>query len=67
MGSGGIMYIPSFIKFGSGIERLLEGDTHADTDRDSKVISYTNIYFLKKKIRLKLCLQTSLKSFLCLI
>jgi hypothetical protein len=37
MGSGAMMYIPSFIKIGSGIQTLIGGDTHTDTD--SMVIS----------------------------
>jgi hypothetical protein len=28
MGSGAMIYIPSFIKIGSGIQRLIGGDTH---------------------------------------
>jgi hypothetical protein len=32
MGSGAIIYIPSFIKIGSGIQMLIGGDTQ-DTDR----------------------------------
>jgi hypothetical protein len=52
MGSGGMMYMPCFIKFGSGIQKLLEGDAHADTETESKVISYTYIYFLNKESRL---------------
>jgi hypothetical protein len=29
--SGTMIYIPSFIKIGSGIQKLLRGDTHTDT------------------------------------
>jgi hypothetical protein len=36
MGSGVMIYIPSFIKFGSGIQKLIEG-IHEHTD--SMVIS----------------------------
>jgi hypothetical protein len=28
MGSGAIIYVPSFIKIGLGIQRLVEGETH---------------------------------------
>jgi hypothetical protein len=31
MGSGAMIYIPSFIKIGSGIEKLMQRDTHTDT------------------------------------
>jgi hypothetical protein len=37
MGSGAMMYILSFIKIGSGIQKLLEEDTPRHTN--SKVIS----------------------------
>jgi hypothetical protein len=28
MGSGAMIYIPSFVKIGSGIQKLIRGDTH---------------------------------------
>jgi hypothetical protein len=31
MGSGAMIYIPSFIKIGLGIRKLLEGYIHTDT------------------------------------
>jgi hypothetical protein len=31
MGSGAMIYMPSFIKTGSGIQKLIAGDTHRDT------------------------------------
>jgi hypothetical protein len=31
MGSGAMIYIPGFIKIGSGIRKLIRGDTHTDT------------------------------------
>jgi hypothetical protein len=37
-GSGAMIYLPSFIKIGSGIEKLL-GVIHRQTNTDSKVIS----------------------------
>jgi hypothetical protein len=37
MGSGAVIYVPSFIKIGSGIQKLIGGDTQTHTD--SKVIS----------------------------
>jgi hypothetical protein len=35
MGSGAMMYIPSFVKIGSGIQNLIQVDTqmHKDTNR----------------------------------
>jgi hypothetical protein len=32
MGSGVMIYIPSFIKIGSGIQKFIEGYTHTQTD-----------------------------------
>jgi hypothetical protein len=37
MGLGAIIYIPSFIKMGSGIQKLMGGGGYIDTD--SSVIS----------------------------
>jgi hypothetical protein len=31
MGLGAMMYIPSFIKVGSGVRKLIVGDTHTNT------------------------------------
>jgi hypothetical protein len=31
MGSGAVIYVPSFIKIGSGIQKLIEGETHTDS------------------------------------
>jgi hypothetical protein len=32
MGSGAMIYIPSFIKIGSGIQKLIEGGKNIHTD-----------------------------------
>jgi hypothetical protein len=37
MGSGAVIYVPSFMKIGSGIQKLIGEDTHTHTD--SNVIS----------------------------
>jgi hypothetical protein len=37
MGSSAVIYVPSFIKVGSGILKLIEGNTQTHTD--SNVIS----------------------------
>jgi hypothetical protein len=42
MGSGAVMYIPSFIKIGSSIQNLV-GEIHRHTD--SKEIAYACFYF----------------------
>jgi hypothetical protein len=39
MGSGVMIYIPSFIKTGSDIQRLIVGDTQTHRQIDSMVIS----------------------------
>jgi hypothetical protein len=38
MGSGAMIYIPSFMKIGSGIRKLI-GGIHIQTHTDRKVIS----------------------------
>jgi hypothetical protein len=49
MGSGAVIYIPTFVKIDSGIQTLIEG-THRHTD--SMVIAYACFHFLKiRKIR----------------
>jgi hypothetical protein len=32
MGSGAVIYVPSFIKIGSGVEKLMGGYTHTDSN-----------------------------------
>jgi hypothetical protein len=46
-GSGAMIYIPSFIKTDSGIQKFLRGDTHIYIYKDSKVISNPCFYFFK--------------------
>jgi hypothetical protein len=36
MGSGAMIYIPSFIKIGSDMQTLIRGDKHTDTHRDTQ-------------------------------
>jgi hypothetical protein len=36
MGSGAIVYIPSFIKIGSGIQKFIRRDTHTYTQADGR-------------------------------
>jgi Flp pilus assembly CpaE family ATPase len=50
MGSGAMMYIPSFIKIGSGIEKLLEGSIHR---QHGDCISLLSL-FKNKQSRLKM-------------
>jgi hypothetical protein len=37
MGSGAVIYLPGFIKIGSGVQKLI-GDTQTHTHTDSNVI-----------------------------
>jgi hypothetical protein len=37
MGSGAVIYLPSFIKFGSGVQKLI-GGIHKHTHTDSNVV-----------------------------
>jgi hypothetical protein len=41
MGSGAVIYAPSFIKIGSGVQKLIRGETQTQTNThtDSNVIS----------------------------
>jgi hypothetical protein len=41
MGLGAVIYVPSFIKIGSGVQKLIGGgaQTHTHTHTDSSVIS----------------------------
>jgi hypothetical protein len=39
MGSGAMIYIPSFIKIGSGVQKLIWVDTQTHTDTDNMVIA----------------------------
>jgi hypothetical protein len=33
IGSDAVIFMPSFIKIGSGIQKLIRGDTYTDTER----------------------------------
>jgi hypothetical protein len=44
MGSSGTIYVPSFIRTGSGIQKLIAG---IHRHRDGKVISLAYFYFFK--------------------
>jgi hypothetical protein len=50
MGSGAIIYIPSFIKIDSGVHKLLVGGTHTDIQAhtDSKRDLISPLLFKKK-------------------
>jgi hypothetical protein len=56
MGSGAVIYVPSFIKIGSGIQKLTGGytdtrtNTHTHTHTDSNVISKPTLFFKIRKV-----------------
>jgi hypothetical protein len=37
MGSGAMIYMPSFIKIGSGIQKLIIGDTQRDRQEGDRI------------------------------
>jgi hypothetical protein len=47
MGSGAMIYIPSFIKTGSGIQKLIGGDSQTHREHDD-LISLLLLYFFSK-------------------
>jgi hypothetical protein len=47
MGSGAMTYIPSFIKIGSGIQKLMWGGGFTDTQTGYRSHSLTFIFFFK--------------------
>jgi hypothetical protein len=46
MGSGAVIYVPSFIKIGSGVQRLTGGDTQTHTHRQQRDL-ISLLYFFK--------------------
>jgi hypothetical protein len=46
MGSGAVIYVPTFLKIGSGIQKLVGGDTQTHTQTTSDLISL--LYFFSK-------------------
>jgi hypothetical protein len=55
MGSGAVIYVPSFIKIGSGVQMLIGRDTQTHTD--SNVISL--VYYIFFKIRVEVVQTTA--------
>jgi hypothetical protein len=52
LGSGAMMYIPSFIKIGSGIRKLMgKGDSQTDGEHGDR-ISLLSFFFQNKNSRL---------------
>jgi hypothetical protein len=55
MGSGAVIYVPSFVKIGSGVQKLIGGDTHTHTHpRGQQRDPISLLYFLNKESTLKM-------------
>jgi hypothetical protein len=52
MGSGAMIYVPSFIKVGSAIQKLIAGDTHTDTQKGDQISLL--LFFQNKESWLKI-------------
>jgi hypothetical protein len=53
MDSGAVIYIPSFIMIGSGIQKLIRGDTQRHTHRQKGDLISLLLFFKNKEISLK--------------
>jgi hypothetical protein len=51
MGSGAVTYIPSFIKIGSGIQKLIGGYTDTHTHRQQCDLIILLYFFKIRKVR----------------
>jgi hypothetical protein len=50
MGSGAVIYVPSFIKIGSGVRKLIGGDTQTHTHGQQRdLISLLSLFFFQNK------------------
>jgi hypothetical protein len=56
MGSGAMIYVPSFIKTGSGIQNLI-GGIHRHTHRQQRDLISVPYFFQNKQSRLKVTEQ----------
>jgi hypothetical protein len=52
MGSGAVIYVPSFIKIGSGIQKLI-GGIHGHRQRQLRDLISLILFFQNKESRLK--------------
>jgi hypothetical protein len=53
MNSGAIIYVPSFIKIGSGIQKLIGGGIHIQKHRRQSDLINLLLFFQNKESRLK--------------
>jgi hypothetical protein len=54
MGSGALIYAPSFINIRSAIQKLIGRDTHTDTHRQQGELISLLLFFQNKESRLKI-------------
>jgi hypothetical protein len=53
MGSGAVIYVPSFIKIGSSVKKLI-GEIHIQTNTRTETLSHDpTLFFQNKESRLK--------------
>jgi hypothetical protein len=56
MDSGAVIYVPSFIKIGSGIQKLMGGGIYRHTHRQQRDLISLHYFFQNKESRLKMTL-----------
>jgi hypothetical protein len=64
MGSGAVIYVPSFIKIGSGIQKLI-GGIHRHTHRQQGDLISLLLFFQNKESRLKNPSHQSVCLYVC--
>jgi hypothetical protein len=50
MGSGAVLYVPSFIKIGSGVQKLIGGNTHTHTHGQQRDLRGLLYFFKIRKV-----------------
>jgi hypothetical protein len=65
MGSGSVVYIPSFIKIGSGIQKLMRGGGDSQTYRQHDDLISLLLFLRNKESRLKQSRSFILFSLIC--
>jgi F0F1-type ATP synthase alpha subunit len=67
MGSGAMIYIPSFIKIGSGIQKLILGNSQTDKRARARSTVISKAYFYVFKIRKVGQIQASNMFHICYV
>jgi hypothetical protein len=50
MGSGAVIYVPSFVKIGSGVQKLIRGDTQTHTHGQQRDLISLLYFFKTRKV-----------------